>query len=175
MNDHLDKQSQRRKARFRRPWLWKPRYMTELMREELCMAGTPIYPVSNNGTGYSGTGIDMSRYSRAMYHVGCSTVNTGGYCLFQLQQSNNSNMQTNSNIAASNSGTGTSYNISGSSQSATLEVRSDQMTARYLGLVAIIATNACTSFAFPWAEEARQHPAGGTNQDDSSMVNRSYA
>ncbi len=173
-----------RRQRFRRPWLWKPRYETELMIEELTFVA-PIYPATNNGTQYSNT-VDMSKYNRLMFHCGTGTVGGGGSCLFQLQQTNNSNGQGNTNVAASNSGTtsgaAVSVTISGSSQSGQIECRADHLTRRYAQLSAIVSTNASLDYAFGWASEARQHPAGTSSsnadaslQTTSGALNQFYA
>ena len=167
---HLEHDS-RRGSRFHKPWEAKVRYMTELMKEALSFAGSIIFPVSNNSTQYTGT-VDMSKANRVQFICGGSTVGGGGNCVFQLQQTNNSNGQTNSNVASSNTGTGTTVTITGNSQISTIECRADQLTAQYAQVSAVVNTNASIVFCIPEATEYRQHPQ---NTDVAAIISRVYA
>lgn len=148
-----------RKARKRsaRCWETKVRYMTELIKEQQSFAGTPVFPISNNGTQYTGT-VDMSKFNRVSFVCISGTVGGGGNCVYQLQQTNNSNGQSNTNVAASNTGTGTTITITGSSQMSTIECRADQLTARYAQVSMVVNTNASVVGCVPEAFEPRQHP-----------------
>jgi hypothetical protein len=167
---HNDLISQRR-DRFRKPWEAQVRYMTELMKEALSFAGAILYPVSNNGTTYTGT-VDMSKCNRVQFICMMVTAGGGGNASFQLQQTNYSNGASNTNVATTNTGTGTSILLTGSSQVGTIECRADQLTARYCQVSQTIGFNASTAGCIPEATEYRQHPQ---NTDVSSVVSRVYA
>lgn len=165
---HLDWFARGRKHRFHASKA-KVRYMNELMQEELTSVA-PIYPASNNGLQYTNT-VDMSKYNRIMFHVVTGTVNGGGNVVFQLQQTNNSNGQSNTNVAQTNSGTGTKVTITGSSQEAMVEARADQIAPyRYVQGSMQVNNNVSICGAFGWTSEARQHPAGtSVNNADASL------
>ena len=166
-----------RRARFRRPWAARVRYETELLLEDHAWAGTPIYPAANaNNAYYTGT-VDMSKYNRVQFLIACGTVGATGNTLFQLQQTNNANGQSNTNVAVTNSGTATFVTINTSSQGATIECRADQLTQRYAQLGVVVGDGPSTFCVIPNASEARQHPTGKTSADDPSITsgNRVYA
>lgn len=161
----------RRSAKLRRPWAERVGYYPELMKEALSFAGAPIFPIANNSTQYTGT-VDMSKAGRVRFICGTGTVGGGGNVVFQLQQTNNSNGASNTNVAASNTGTGTAFTISASSQLAAIECRADQLTARYAQCSITVNTNQSTPFCLPETCEVRQHPQ---NTDDASVTGYNYA
>ena len=191
INPMMAEWDQGRRARFRRPWAARVRYENELLKEDHTWAGTPIYPAASaNQTLYTGT-VDMSKYNRVQFIIACGTMGASGNTLFQLQMTNNANGQSNTNVATTNSGTGTAVAINNSSQGATVECRADQLTLpgnpagspfRYAQLAAVIGNGPATFSVVVNASETRQHPAGGTTQsnsggDDNSIpaTNRVYA
>ena len=148
-------------------WERVARYETEALYEDHAIAGTPIYPVSNNGSQFTGT-VDMSKFARCQFLCVVGTLGAGGNFLFQLQQTNNSNGVTNVNITGASQSPVLSLGnvMATASQIARIEIRSDQMTRRYVQCAVIgNGTNAGIPSCFPMASEARQHPQGGTSTD----------
>lgn len=137
------------------------RYMTETLKEDHAI-GLPIYPATNNGTQYTGT-VDMSKFNRIMFICQTAVVGGGGNAQFQVQQTNNSNGQTNANV------TNAAATIGASSQCATIELRADQLTMRYVQCKQVINTNASAAGCMPMACETRQHPQAS---DDASVTER---
>ena len=171
---HLEGDARRR---LRRPWAVRVCYETELLKEDHAWAGTPVYPAANsNGNVYTGT-VDMSKYSRIQFLIACGVMGASGNTIFQLQQTNNANGQSNTNVAVTNSGTATAVTINTSSQGATIEARADQVQQRYVQCVAVVGDGPSTFAIIPNASEARQHPSGGTSADDPTITNanRVYA
>src|SRR5271166_5539422 len=165
------------RRRFRKPWAARVCYEQELLLEDHAWAGTPAYPTSNaNGNIYTGT-VDMSKYNRVQFLIACGTMGATGNTVFQLQQTNNANGQSNTNVAVTNSGTATAVTINTSSQGATIECRADQLTQRYAQLGVVVGDGPSTFCVIPNASEARQHPTGKTSADDPSITsgNRVYA
>lgn len=148
----------------------KAYYETELMKEELSIAGTPIFPANNAGSQSTGT-VDMTKFNRVTFLCGIGAIGTGSNTVFYLQQSANSNGAGPSNVATDN-GTGNTATISGANQEATIECRADQLTARYALCLAIVTgANGASDYCIPIAGEPRNHPQ---SSDDNSVITRVY-
>lgn len=145
-----------------RQWQRVASYATEALYEDHPIAGTPIYPVSNNGSQFTGT-VDMSKFYRVQFLCMVGTLGGGGNFLFQLQQTNNANGASNVNIAGTSGGQNPVINtMATASQIARIEIRADQMTRQYCQCAIIgNGTNAGVPSCIPMASEARQHPGGG--------------
>ena len=158
-----------RRDRFRRPWAAKVRYMTEALYEDHCIVA-PIYPATNNGTQYTGA-VDMQLFNRVQFLCITGVVNGSGVCTFTLQQSNNSNMQTNVNLLGQMGQLGVvgtqngNLAISASSQIARIEVRADQCVRRYVQGQCVVTVNQSILSMIGIASEAKNHPRGGTAND----------
>lgn len=156
---------EREVSRRLKPWQLRLCYETEALYEDHAIAGTPIFPVTNNGSQFTGT-VDMSKFNRVQFLCMVSTLGGGGNFLFQLQQTNNSNGASNVNIAGSSGGQNPVVTVATASQIARVEIRSDQMTRQYVQCAIIgNGTNAGIPSCVPMASEARQHPQGGTSVD----------
>ena len=84
-----------------------------------------------NNTNKTAGSIDMSKFKRALFVVNVGAVAAGGSLNFQLVEDTASNLGTATNLA----GTGASQTgFTTANKLVTFEVRSDQMTKRYLGL-----------------------------------------
>ena len=116
------------------------------------------------------TGIDMSKFKRAMWIVFSSSLGAAGTLTGQLQSSPNSNFTNNHNISQSNLTT-TAVN----NGIFTVEVRADQVQGqnagdRYVRLNLTGAVNAITAWALGLGAEAQQKPAGGNYDLNSTWV-----
>ncbi len=141
---------------------------TELLKERDSIAGTPVYPQSLNGaSGTTGT-VDMSKFNRVQFIGGIGTKTNGCVVSCYLQETNNSDGSSATNIAsvAITAITNTANN------GFTLEVFAGQLTKRYVVGVINVATAAATVMLIPVATEARFQPCN--NNDDATVVQRIY-
>jgi hypothetical protein len=106
---------------------------TEQMSQGLSIAATPVLPQTLNGSGTASastgnSGVDMSRFHRALFVVQVGSVTGGGSLSAKLQTSANGtsswNDVTGSSITA----------ITASNKVASIEIRADEMpsTDRYV-------------------------------------------
>jgi hypothetical protein len=92
---------------------------------------TEVDPQVINNTSKTAGGIDMSKFKRALFVVNVGSVTGGGSLNLQLVEDTQSSLATATNLAGNN------VSITGfttANKLVTFEVRSDQMTKRYLGL-----------------------------------------
>lgn len=129
---------------------------TEQLKESVSIAATLL---SGNGTSqaagtYVTGAIDMSKFARAMFIVGVSTLGGSATITSKLQESANSDGSSPSDFATAVTGT----TLSAANTLTTLEVRADQMTKRYLLCSVTIVTAASIVYAIPLAFNPRFHP-----------------
>jgi hypothetical protein len=101
---------------------------TEQLTQELSVAATPIQPQTlNNASASTGNGgIDMQKFRRALFIVQTGSVTGGGSLSAKLQES------TDGSTGWSDISGAALTAITASNKVATLEVRADQMTKRYV-------------------------------------------
>jgi hypothetical protein len=126
--------------------------MTEKLAERDAIAGTGIVPASTNGAAYTGT-VDMSKYNRVQFIGLCGTLGGSGTVDAGLYQSNNSNGATNTSVAGTNIA-----QITVNNSTFRIEVRADQLTARYVLCKVTVGTLASIVGMVPLGTEARYHP-----------------
>ncbi len=103
---------------------------TEQLTQALGLC-TEVDPQVINNTNKTAGPVDMSKFKRALFVVNVGAVTGGGSLNFQLIEDTASNLGTATNLA----GTGASQTgFTTANKLVTFEVRSDQMTKRYLGL-----------------------------------------
>lgn len=99
--------------------------ISQAIKERDCLNGAGIAPISINGTLTNTGTIDMSVFNRVNFYVyqgvGAFNINAA------LQQGNNSSG--NDAVAL---GTPSFVNLNAAGNYATIEMRADQMTARYI-------------------------------------------
>ncbi len=101
---------------------------TEQLSQGLSLAATPIQPQTlNNASASTGNGgVDMQKFRRALFIVLTGSVTGGGSLSAKLQESTDgSTSWTDISGAALTA-------ITASTKAATLELRADQMTKRYV-------------------------------------------
>jgi len=101
---------------------------TEQLSQGLSIAATPIQPQTLNNTSAStgNGGVDMQKFRRALFIVLTGSVTGGGSLSAKLQESTDgSTSWTDISGAALTA-------ITASTKAATLELRADQMTKRYV-------------------------------------------
>ena len=101
---------------------------SEQLSQALSIAATPIVPQTlNNSTASTGnSGVDMSRFRRALFLISVGNVTGGGSLSAKLQESLDGS--TNWTDISGSSITA----ITASNKVATIEVRADEMTKRYV-------------------------------------------
>src|SRR4051812_25501647 len=101
---------------------------TEQLTQGLSIAATPVQPQTlNNGSASTGNGgVDMQKFRRALFVVLTGTVTGGGSLSVKLQES------TDGSSSWTDISGATLTAITASNKAATLEVRADQMTKRYV-------------------------------------------
>lgn len=129
---------------------------TEKLSERDAMASSGIFPASTNGVTTT-TGIDMSKYHRAQFIGAVGTLGSSATIAARLVESDNSNMVGNTNISGASITT-----INTANRGFTLEVRADQMTKRYCGLVLTIDVASVVA-VFPIGTVARHKPVADYN------------
>ena len=138
--------------------------MTELLKEAISLPALSggLLPISVNGQTNSGT-IDMKLFNRAVFIASLGLgVATGN---INLQQTNNSNGATATNIS------GCAYAYVANSGVVRQEVRSDQLTARYVKMN-IVTDGAILVSIVGEGHVCRYDPA---NAYDSTSVLQSQA
>ena len=137
---------------------------TERMSQGLSLAATSVAPQSLNNSSATTGGVDMQKFRRVLFIVQTGTVTGGGSLSVQLQQSaDGSSSWTNI--------TGTALTaLTASSKIASVEMRADQMTNRYVraSLTETGSQNVLCSCS-RWAARQWTSPAA---QDVSAVVQR---
>ena len=138
---------------------------TMLCRERDSLNAAAIPPSSLNGT-YNTGGIDMSVFERGQFFIswGDATGSTINAALYQGNSADGSGK-----VAVTN-GLSSSYNTLNGTM--TMELRSDQMFARYLFCQVVVATVALLTSVTPVGTVARFRPA---NSFDNSKVATRFA
>jgi hypothetical protein len=101
---------------------------TEQLTQGLSIAATPIQPQTlNNSSASTGNGgVDMQKFRRALFVVLTGAVTGGGSLSAKLQESTDGSSGWTDIAGAALTA------ITASNKAATLEVRADQMTKRYV-------------------------------------------
>jgi hypothetical protein len=92
---------------------------------------TEVDPQVLNNSNKTAGPVDMSKFKRALFVVNVGAVAGGGALTLQLIEDTQSSLATATNLAGNNTSQ-TGFNTA--NKLVTFEVRSDQMTKRYLGL-----------------------------------------
>src|SRR5437764_349899 len=149
------------------PTIPRPTMYTEQLSQALSVAAAAVSPQTLNNTSAStgNGGVDMSKFRRALFVVAVGAVAGGGSLSAKLQEST--------------SGTGSWTDVAGaaltaltaSNKVASLEVRADQVSKRYVRCTLTetgVQNVVCACVAL--GAEAVQKPASGG--DDASVVQR---
>ena len=101
---------------------------TEQLTQELSIAATPIQPqtLNNSSASTGNSGIDMQKFRRALFVILTGTVTAGGSLSAKLQESADGSTGWTDIAGAALAA------ITASNKAATLELRADQMTKRYV-------------------------------------------
>jgi hypothetical protein len=130
---------------------------TEQLTQALAIPAAVLPPVNraNNATAYTVGPVDMSKYKRVMALVKCGVLTGSANVQAYFQTCSVSN-GTFANISGGNTVT-----LSTNNQTATLELRSDQITAgdRYLQLAVLVNANSAFCDALILGGEAAYKPA----------------
>jgi hypothetical protein len=140
---------------------------TERMSQGLSLAATPVQPqtLNNSNTSTGNGGVDMQKFRRVLFIVLTGSVTSGGSLSVQLQQSaDGATSWTNITGAALTA-------ITASNKVATLEMRADQMTNRYVrALLTETGSQNVVCACVALGGEAVEKP--GSAQDVSAVVQR---
>lgn len=134
----------------------------QLLRERDSLNGTAVIPASLNGTVNTGL-VDMSRFNRVQFICAIGAVNSNTTTL--LQQCNNTNASDATTIT-----NGTAAVVNQVNATWTLEVASNQLTARYVRCQ-LTNTLAAVGTVIPLATMARYDSA---NAYDGTQVNQRF-
>ena len=101
---------------------------TEQLSQGLSLAATPIQPqtLNNSSASTGNSGVDMQKFRRALFIVLTGTVTGGGSLSAKLQESTDGSSSWTDIAGAALTA------ITASNKAATLELRADQMTKRYV-------------------------------------------
>lgn len=140
---------------------------TERMSQGLSLAATPIAPQTlNNSSANTGNGgVDMQKFRRVLFVVLTGTVTGGGSLSAKLQESaDGSTSWTDISGAALTA-------LTASSKVASLEMRADQMTKRYVrATLTETGSQNVICACVPVGGEAVDKP--GSAQDVAAVVQR---
>jgi hypothetical protein len=140
--------------------------ITQTMKEALAI-GNGGHPRSTNAAIESGI-VDMSKFHRVTFLCGVGTLGASATVRFTIQQSDEA-------------GGGNATNVSGAicaiidaaNKEATIEVRSNQLTKRYVKCISVPAgDNASIPYIFPIAAVPHYLPQGA---DGNAVVERVVA
>ena len=137
--------------------------MTETIRERMSL-GQMIHSASHNGVSNTGT-LDMSLFNRANFIIDVGTLGASGTIDASLYESDNANAAAPNGLIAGSAIT----QIIAANKTATVEVRADQMTRRYLLLSSNNNVAASVYSVFPCGHEPRNHPCNSNDYADVSQ------
>jgi hypothetical protein len=143
---------------------------TEQMTEGLTFSA-PIPPQTlNNTSATPAAGLDMSKCKRALIHVQQGANAAGAVLTIQAIESVNSDLSSPSNIAGSAALITTASGDA--NKQYTIEVRTDQMTKRYLGVtVTETASHAALVAGVVEGYEAENKPGKANNHTSVKTQN----
>jgi hypothetical protein len=143
---------------------------TERMTERACLSA-PIPPQTLNNTAATpAAGLDMQYVKRALIHVQQGANAAGAVLTIQAIESVNANLSSPSNIAGSSALITT--NSADANKQYTIEVRTDQMTKRYLGVtVTETASHAALVAGVIIGDEGDYKPANANNHSSVKTQN----
>jgi hypothetical protein len=141
---------------------------TEQLTQEVGIAAAVNPQTLNNSNATSGA-VDMQQFKRAFAIVEIGTVTSTGSITAQLVESVNANLSSPSNVVGSGA---TITGLNASNKQATLEVRADQMTKRYLGVkLTEVSSQNVVCCAAIFGVDAIHKP--GNTFNDASVTNQS--
>jgi len=149
---------------------------TELIKERDALPALNVYAATLNNSSANTTVVDMSLFNRVNFFGLVSGGVAGNNLSINIQQTNNANGSSPTNLSLVTGITGTSLAIANQTScgSFSLEASATQFTARYaLCNMTETSSKAVTVSCLAVATEARYKPAN-TN-DNSTVISRVFA
>jgi hypothetical protein len=141
---------------------------TEQLSQGLSIAAAPIHPASYAAGTQNTGGVDMQKFRRVMFVLDVGVFGGGATVDMKLQESTDN--VTFTDLAGTNVAITQLVAGGGNNREATLEVRTDQITKRYVRAFVTIGTAVTLLCVIPVAGEAVNKP--GAKQDDASVAQR---
>jgi hypothetical protein len=147
---------------------------TEQLTQALSVADV-LNSASVNNTNAASSGIDMSKFKRALYVIQCGSLGAAGTVDGRLQSCSLANFASNvHNIANSNLTQINTSTTPGNNAVATIEVRADQVTIgdQYVRLQLTGGGNAVTVGAIGLGGEAIHKPGNAADVNNTFLSQR---
>ena len=142
--------------------------LTEQLSQALAIAAAPIHPQSVGAGNADTGGIDMAKFRRALFILDVGAFGASATVDMKLQES------TDNSTFTDLAGTGVAITqlaaAGGNNRFATLEVRADQITKRYVRARVAVATAATTLQCLALGGEAASKP--GSAHDIAAVAQR---
>ncbi len=143
---------------------------TEQLTEALSIQGK-IDPVSQGaGSVTIGTGVDMAKFRRALFILDVGAFGASATVDMKLVESNSSNLSGATDVAGTSVAITQLVAAGGNNRVATLEIRADQVTKRYVGVTVTVGTAATLIGVIALGGEAVQKP--GKAADIAAVAQR---
>lgn len=143
---------------------------TEQLTEALSIQGK-IDPASQGaGSVTIGSGVDMQKFRRALFILDVGAFGASATVDMKLVESNSSNMASPTDVAGSNVAITQLVAGGGNNRLATLEIRADQVTKRYVGVTVTVGTAATLLGVIALGGEAVHKP--GKAADIAAVAQR---
>jgi hypothetical protein len=146
---------------------------SEQLSQELSIQGI-IAPASKTAATYTlSAGVDMSRFVRALFILQCGAMTANSTVDMKLVESANADLSSNTDVSGSNVSITQLLAAGGDNRLATLEIRADQVTKRYVGVKVTVATAATILGVIALGGQADQKP--GAALDIAGVAQRAVA
>lgn len=133
----------------------------EQLTQALGIAAAPVHPQSVGAGNADTGGIDLQKFRRAIFLLNVGAFGASATVDMKIQESTDNSSFTD--LAGTNVAITQLLAAGGNNRLASLEVRADQVTKRYVRARVTVGTAATTLYCLPLGGEAVQKPGNQNN------------